>query len=280
MKARTELLLYQMSYALDRLSRPTWQNVDASFESWAYGNGLLRQIQRLQAGSYLEMDRDEATGRRVIRLTEKGLAAGKAGRDPDQRWERPWDGKWRMVLFDLPETERRMRDQLRLNLVGSGFGCMQRSVWITPDPMPDLAAHLRAMAVNAAGLVILEAAPYGGESAADMVQAAWDFKRINFAWDSLGSHLKVVPDRSETGQRQAFESWSAKERELLKDCLRVDPLLPSPLLPPDYRGKAVWSQRRGVVQRVAKTITAAPPTRLLCSRSSAGLSRPNRNGGR
>jgi phenylacetic acid degradation operon negative regulatory protein len=250
MKARTELLLYQMAYAFDRLSRPTWKNIDATFGSWAYGNGLLRQIQRLEAQAYIESSRDETTGKRVIRLTEKGLAAGRIGWDPDQRWARPWDGKWRMVLFDLPENERSLRDKLRKSLIGAGFGCMQRSVWIAPDPMTEMAAQLRAMVVNAAGLVLLEASPCGGESAADMVQAAWDFKRIDLAWEALAAHLKLVPDGGETQAHQAFQRWSAKERELLQRCLRLDPLLPASLLPSGYRGTKVWKQRGDAIQNL------------------------------
>ncbi|MCF7675798.1 MAG: hypothetical protein K9N23_21715 [Akkermansiaceae bacterium] len=254
MKARTELLLYQMSYALDRLSRPTWQNLDSTFESWAYRSGSLRQIQRLEAQAYVETRRDETTGKRVIRLTEKGLAAGKAGWDPGSRWSRPWDGKWRMVLFDLPETERQLRDQLRKSLSRSGFGCMQRSVWISPDPMTELAAQLRAMPVNAESLMLLEAVPCGGESAPDMVQAAWDFKRIDLAWETLGSHLKQAPDRDEMQLPEAFQRWSAKEREILQRCLRLDPLLPNALLPPGYPGKEVWNQRRKVIQTISRAI--------------------------
>jgi len=49
---------------------PTWRNIDRSFESWAYGNSLLRQIHRLEAQAYLESRRDPKTGERVIGLTD------------------------------------------------------------------------------------------------------------------------------------------------------------------------------------------------------------------
>lgn len=46
--------------------------------------------------------------------------------------KKDWDGKWRLVMFDIPETERSSRDKLRRNLNKMGMGILQASVWITP----------------------------------------------------------------------------------------------------------------------------------------------------
>ena len=85
MNARTGLFLCQLEWTLDRMVRPTWRNLESSFESWAYGNGLLKQIHRLEAQAFIESRKDETSGKRVIRLTEKGMAAGRVGCDPGQR---------------------------------------------------------------------------------------------------------------------------------------------------------------------------------------------------
>lgn len=44
-----------------------------------------------------------------------------------------WDGRWRLVLFDIPETKRDVRDRLRRALSKLGLGILQASVWITPN---------------------------------------------------------------------------------------------------------------------------------------------------
>ena len=44
-----------------------------------------------------------------------------------------WDGKWRLVIFNLPEKKRDVRDKLRRYLIKLGLGTMQNSVWITPN---------------------------------------------------------------------------------------------------------------------------------------------------
>jgi len=49
-----------------------------------------------------------------------------------RRKKRRWDGKWRMVIFDIPEINRRSRDFLRRELQWIGFKELQKSVWIFP----------------------------------------------------------------------------------------------------------------------------------------------------
>ena len=255
MNSRTELLLYQLAWTLDRMMCPTWRNLDSSFESWAYGNGLLKQIRRLEAQAFIESKRDEKSGKRVIRLTEKGLAAGRAGSDPEQRWHRSWDGQWRVILFDLPEGQRELRRKLRNQLQASGFGCMQRSAWISPDPLDDRVMELRSLAVNAANLVLLNATPCGGESSDDLVRATWDFVRINEAWKNLDAHLDAAPNDPEAFSQETIVRWVTKERNLLLRCFRIDPFLPKELLPAKYMGIRIWNKRRRLLHKLAKNLS-------------------------
>ena len=44
---------------------------------------------------------------------------------------KPWDGKFRIVLFDIPEKNRPIRDELRNRLKEFGFVGWQQSVWVT-----------------------------------------------------------------------------------------------------------------------------------------------------
>jgi len=45
-----------------------------------------------------------------------------------------WDGKWRVVIFDVPEKSRAFRDSLRFKLLSFGFIKIQKSVYIFPYP--------------------------------------------------------------------------------------------------------------------------------------------------
>ncbi|PIP58202.1 MAG: hypothetical protein COX02_01565 [Candidatus Vogelbacteria bacterium CG22_combo_CG10-13_8_21_14_all_37_9] len=54
-----------------------------------------------------------------------------------------WDGKWRVIIFDIKERERRKRDYFRIELQESGFIKLQNSVWISPFPNDDLIELLK-----------------------------------------------------------------------------------------------------------------------------------------
>lgn len=43
-----------------------------------------------------------------------------------------WDGKWRMVIFDIPEKKKKAREALREKLKNLGFLELQKSVFIYP----------------------------------------------------------------------------------------------------------------------------------------------------
>ena len=57
---------------------------------------------------------------------------------------RKWDGRWRIVIFDVWERRRAVRDQLRRMLVKAGFRRVQDSVWVYPYDCEELLTFLRA----------------------------------------------------------------------------------------------------------------------------------------
>jgi phenylacetic acid degradation operon negative regulatory protein len=48
-----------------------------------------------------------------------------------KRKTRP-DGKWQMIIFDIPERKRHLRDLLRIKLYFLEYKMFQQSVWISP----------------------------------------------------------------------------------------------------------------------------------------------------
>lgn len=46
-----------------------------------------------------------------------------------------WDGKWRILSYEIPEQKREIRDRLRREVAGWGLGPWHRSFWVTPHPI-------------------------------------------------------------------------------------------------------------------------------------------------
>ncbi len=55
-----------------------------------------------------------------------------------------WDGKWRMLIFDIKEERRSTRDKVRSTLMTIGFVRLQDSVWVYPFDCEDLVTLLKA----------------------------------------------------------------------------------------------------------------------------------------
>ncbi len=232
-------------WSMDTAMRPTFRNLNASFEEWAYREGLLRQLARLQKQKFIE---SKATSKndRVYRLSASGRVQSLGGRDPEERWNRKWDGRWRMILFDVPLNRNTERQWLRRYLRGKGFGCLQNSVWITPDSLEQEREILVGGKVDVESLILLEARPCAGESNEEIVAGAWDFERINHQY---AHYLKIVDERLlGVANTQELLNWGRKERAAWLDAVKNDPLLPESILPPGYLGRKAWGRRMGTLR--------------------------------
>lgn len=76
----------------------------------------------------------------------------------------PWDGRWRMVLFDIPERLRNARNRFRARLYSLGFSLFQRSIFICPHPCDREIALLAAFLEIAPYIHTLTAAIEGDEA--------------------------------------------------------------------------------------------------------------------
>lgn len=54
-----------------------------------------------------------------------------------------WDGKWRIIILDLPENRKDERESLRYLLKKAGFICLKNSVWISPFPYEHLFTNIK-----------------------------------------------------------------------------------------------------------------------------------------
>ncbi len=54
-----------------------------------------------------------------------------------------WDGFWRIILLDLPESRKSERESLRYLLKKAGFVCLKNSAWISPYPFEYLFTNIK-----------------------------------------------------------------------------------------------------------------------------------------
>lgn len=82
----------------------------------------------------------------VCELTAKGKALAEEAEFEAYQIPEPafWDGKWRVVMFDMSEKRRKTRDRLRTLLMNAEFIRIQDSVWVYPYPCDEFLSIVRA----------------------------------------------------------------------------------------------------------------------------------------
>ncbi|MBI4022615.1 hypothetical protein HY375_00380 [Candidatus Berkelbacteria bacterium] len=85
----------------------------------------------------------------------------------DVRLSRPatWDGLWRMVIWDIPERKRDVRNRFRQKLTELGFVRIQGSIWVTPWPCESELQLLRSgYGLSSENVLYVEARRIEGEA--------------------------------------------------------------------------------------------------------------------
>lgn len=113
-----------------------WLNLYKAF----FQDKKFRSTQIRDAFRYLEKSQCiviEKHNRQVyIRLTPQGeKEAGKYQINTLKiSIPKKWDGIWRLIIFDIPETLKIRREAFRGKLKELGFFLLQKSIWVYPYP--------------------------------------------------------------------------------------------------------------------------------------------------
>lgn len=259
MHTKTDELLYTLYWTAETLFWPRMRHITEGYEGWASRNGLLQQASRLEKRGLLERRPNHASGERIFRLSEAGRVHALGGRDPEARWSRTWDGHWRIILFDVPIQQNSRRERIRRHLRARGFGCLQRSVWTTPDPLDDAQKTLAGGPVKVEELLILEARPTGGQTDQDIAAGAWDFDRINRQYELYQQVAESFPDAPLNDQPalRKLRQWARNEQAAWIAAVTADPLLPERLLPANYVGKQAWATHQRLLKIAGQQIRNA-----------------------
>lgn len=129
-----------------------------------FNQRIKQALIRLEQNGLIQMSGDGK--KRKIHLTQKGeekinaLYAGAYVIPLPVRW----DGKWRLVMFDVPEKRKKVRDILRMLLRSAGFIHFQHSAWIQPYPCDELVTLLRSHLGSGKGEIRYLVASFADES--------------------------------------------------------------------------------------------------------------------
>lgn len=153
--------------------------------------------------------------------------------------KRDWDGRWHLVVYSLPESKRRLRDDLRKRLTWLGFGRAAPGSWISAhdrqteleDLLADLNVHDYVHYFSDVRLAI------GSDQ--EIVEECWDLKNLNRRYARFIAKWEPEYEKLSKGEclspAQCFVQrfWITNEHSQFP---RLDPNLPDALLPDDWLG--------------------------------------------
>lgn len=92
-------------------------------------------ISRLEKQKFIIVKENE-DGSTTVKITQKGLSRALTYKLDDLKIKQPkrWDGRWRVVVFDIPEKYKGLRDIFRSRLRQLDLYLLQESVYVSPYP--------------------------------------------------------------------------------------------------------------------------------------------------
>ena len=114
--------------------KKSWRRMAGAPEPvpWRY-NRAMRYLEKRE-----QIEITQRNDKLFVKLTRKGKIDAlllRLNRDFDKH-EARWDGKWRVIIWDIPESANSQRQKIRELIKSLGFLRLQHSVFINPYPLP------------------------------------------------------------------------------------------------------------------------------------------------
>ena len=130
---------FAVARILKELKKGGWKNTKRN-PHYTINNSIKHLLQsnliyfeETQKGKFLRLTKE---GENYLRLYTK---LGRQLPKPKK-----WDSKWRIVIFDIREERKIIREKLRNTLNSIGFVHLQHSVWVYPYDCEDFITMLKA----------------------------------------------------------------------------------------------------------------------------------------
>lgn len=159
----------------------------------------------------------------------------------------PWDGKWRILIYTIPEEKRKIRDELRQELVWSGFGTISNSCWISPNDLEKQVYDLIEKYEIKEYVDFFVSDHVGPESDHKLIEKCWNLDDINERYESFirdySQRYIISKNKIEKGEMTAGECFVERTKLVheYRKFLFVDPGIPPELLPGKWLGDSAAS---------------------------------------
>lgn len=189
-------------------------------------------ISKMLTTGYLE--KVVRNGEPYLRLTGRGLKALVRDYPIFSLKNQKWDGKWRMVFYDIPNEKKGIRDSLKSKLKELGFGMIQESIYITPyDLAQDLSEFIEAQQLDDYVFIgEINKLLIGNKK--QLAEKIWGLEKLNDRYWEI---------EQKTNAKKPIAEIISDYEEILQE----DPCLPKELLPDNWIGDKVHKEIKKLI---------------------------------
>lgn len=123
-------------------------------------------------------------GKTYLRLSSRGTT--KIHRDfPIINLTKKWNKRWIIVIFDIEERSKNIRDRFRFKLKSLGFGMLQKSIWITPMSIEkDLKEFVESIGLSK-NVYVMEVSGFLFGNPKELVRKVWNLDKLEEEYSDL-----------------------------------------------------------------------------------------------
>jgi len=209
---------------------------------FGYNEQAVRvQVSRMMKQGLLQSERKG--NKSYYELTERGISrVDEAARRIYKLDPHEWDGMWRVVMYNIPEEKRQVRDDFRKELQWSGFGNLSNGCWVSPNNF-EKEIHLLVSKYNIEEYVHLFLSKHiGPQPDIQLVEKCWRLEEIGEKYEEFIDnyskkyivHQSVIQSGEMTDEECFIER--ANLVHVYRKFLFIDPFLPKELLPERWIG--------------------------------------------
>ncbi|EKE13793.1 MAG: hypothetical protein ACD_12C00813G0002 [uncultured bacterium] len=169
------------------------------------------------------------------RLTSKGFTELCLGFPFFRFLREKWDGKLRIISYEIPEKKREIRDRLRREMQGWGLGPWHRSFWLTPHPILSTLKSLTSQKEEEQYIQAFEAVHTFGERAI-LIEKVWGKSNLDKYYRELFKKWHEIL----SSDNKKIEKFKKIVSEYV-GILRQDPGLPKELIGESWIGFEGWN---------------------------------------
>ncbi|OGI25207.1 MAG: hypothetical protein A3J76_03425 [Candidatus Moranbacteria bacterium RBG_13_45_13] len=111
-------------------SRPYRKLLGLEIVEWPKRNTFLENLRRLKKQGIIEKKKN------ILTLSKVGQSLIRKIINKKKALSQKWDGKYRLVIFDIPENKKWSRNWLRKELYLLQYIQLQKSVFVGKHPLP------------------------------------------------------------------------------------------------------------------------------------------------